>query len=540
VGLEEGGATIPDVSVIIPVYNGEDTLQRALDSVAGQSLGPDRLEVLAVDDGSTDGSPAILDRMVESHAWLHVTRQEASGGPAVPRNLALGLARGRYLFFLDQDDYLSPDALEAMVRVADENGTDVVLPRMKGVGGRSAPRAMFALTRRRTDVFASSAYWTLSAIKLFRTAMVRSLDLRFDEDVGVGEDLPFVSMAYLKGGGLSILADKDYVFWANRADGSNIMTSRLRLADRMLGASRMFDLIGATVVPGPNRDALMRRHFEVELLDSAFKAYRIEPDPAARDAAFERFREIAAGYYTENLDAAVAPAGRVLMRLVSQNRPDRFAAYLDALAEASGSPEVLLEGERVFLMLPWFRDPAEGMPDDLFDVARKLGPYCRVEPLKVGAVGVGISAICRLGPLTERVTAVTLIARSRTGEGEATFPLAFRVASDETSPVVQVEDSVPVGPLLSLPKGEVFDLYLRVAAGETWRERRVAECAPVPKQRILRGSAGGALCGMLITTPKGSLSFCVLDRAALARRRLGRAKRAAVRAVRGWFGRTRT
>jgi hypothetical protein len=154
-----------------------------------------------------------------------------------------------------------------------------------------------------------------------------------------------------------------------------------------------------------------------------------------------------------------------------------------------------------------------------------------------------MSAICRLGELTERVTGVELIARPRTGAVDATFPLAFAVPLDETNPVVEVDDTVTAGGLLASPAGEIRDLYLRVSAGEVWRERRLAECAlPPSKLRIVqgRGGQGRAIAAVLATTPKGYLALHALDRTALARRRLGHVRRSTARAVRGWLGRARS
>jgi CDP-glycerol glycerophosphotransferase len=531
----------PDVSVIMPVYNGADTLERALDSVVGQTLGLERVEVLLIDDGSTDESAAILDRIAEVHPSLRVIHQPNSGGPAGPRNRAIGLARGRYIFFLDQDDYLSADALEAMVRIADKNKTDIVLARIRGLGGRTTPLSMFTRTRPRTDVFESSAYWALNPLKLFRTEMIRSAGLRFAEDVPVYEDQPFVAKSYFEADGISILADKDYIFWVFRDDASNISTSRLTLAHRLVGASRMFDLLAENMPPGPKRDVWMRRHLQLELVRSAFRSYHVESDPSARDAAFARFREIAAAYYTEDIDAAFLPHGRVLMRLVSEGRQDRFSAYLDALADAPEPPELVIEGERIFLALPWFRDRAQGLPDDLFDIAPKLVASGRVERLGVGPGGVRFTAVCRLGALTERVTSVTLIARSRADARESAFPLAFEVVFGEGAPFVRVDHTIPADRLLTSPKGDVRDLYLRVAMGDTWRERRVAECAPAPKVRVVRSVGGtlGARYGLLTTTPKGNLSLCAVDERELVLYPLKRLARSAVRRVRRWFGRAR-
>jgi glycosyltransferase involved in cell wall biosynthesis len=530
----------PDVTVILPVYNAAEYIERAVDSIVRQTLGLPRIQVLLVDDGSTDESPAMLDRMAASHPSLEVTHQANSGGPAAPRNLALGRVRGRYIFFLDQDDYLSPDALDTMVRTADKNGTDVVLARNKGVGGRPSQRMVFARTIPRTDVFSSRAYWSLNPLKLFRTEMVRSLGLTFDENAPWGEDQPFVATAYLKGSGISILADKDYIFWVYRDDRSNITTSVVSLAERLPVVDRMFDLVADAVPPGLARDRLLLRHFRIELGDSAFEGYRTATDESLRAHAFGRFRRVVDAYCNENIEAALAPRDRVLMRLIQEGRSEDFADYLDALARQVRPPELVYDGH-LYLELPWFRDSDKGLPDDLFDIAAQLRARCRIEPLALTPAEVGLTATCRLGDVTVHVSDVSLIARSREGASDVAFPLAFEVILDEVHPFVQVEDSIPIDRLLSLPNGDIHDLYLRVAAGATWRECRVAECAPPAKLRIVRNPArtGAASFGMLTTTPKGHLALCAVDGPGLFARLLRSLPRSAASSVRRRFGRVR-
>ena len=126
------------VSVIVPVWNVEPWLRQSLDSALDQSIGRDRLEIVAVDDGSTDGSGAILDEYARRHEQLQVVHIENSGGPGRPRNVAMAQARGRYLFFLDGDDYLGPEALERLVDMAERNGSDIVVARIVGIDGRQA------------------------------------------------------------------------------------------------------------------------------------------------------------------------------------------------------------------------------------------------------------------------------------------------------------------------------------------------------------------------------------------------------------------
>jgi glycosyltransferase involved in cell wall biosynthesis len=501
----------PDVTVIMAAYNGLPYIERALDSLVSQTIGLENMQVIVVDDGSTDDTPAILDRLAAAHPSFEIIHKPKpnSGGAARGRNLALQHVRGRYIFFLDQDDYLADDTLEATVRMADENGTDVVLARLKGMGGRNTPISLYARTVPRTDVFSSGVYWTLNPMKLFRTEMVRRLDLKFAEDSSWGEDEPFVAMAYLKGNGISILADKDYVFWVYREDRSNISTSVVALADRMPVVNRMFDLVAANVPPGPERDRLMRRHFRSELMLSAFEGYRTEKDSTARRDAFERFRRIVTDYYNPEVERTLLIEGRVLMRLVSEGRQDDFQAYLDVL-EKAGTPQVLIEDGHAYLACPWFRDPAKGLPDALFEIGDDLKAECRAEPLSIGAGGIGFSATCRLGELTERVTGVSLVVRPRAGHGDLVVALVHEVVYDGTQYVVLVDDTVSVGSVLGPLSDGTHDLYVRVAAGEIGRERRVAEYAPPPGgPRILRctDARGRKKLGALRTTSAGNLSL---------------------------------
>lgn len=97
---------MPYLSVIIPVYNVEDTIDRCVDSVLGQSV-PD-MEVILVDDGSPDGSAALCDRWARSDKRVRVLHK-SNGGLSDARNKGIDMARGRYITFVDSDDWLMPD-----------------------------------------------------------------------------------------------------------------------------------------------------------------------------------------------------------------------------------------------------------------------------------------------------------------------------------------------------------------------------------------------------------------------------------------------
>lgn len=499
----------PDVTVIIPTHNGIPYIERAVASIAAQTLGLERMQVVIVDDLSTDATPEFLDRAAASHPSFQIVhRPENFGRPAGPRNEALGLARGRYVFFLDQDDYLCDEALETMVRTADANGTDVVLGRIKGVGGRNTPRSMFTRTVPRTDVFSSNAYRSLNPLKLFRTDMIRRLGLRFDENVEWGEDQPFTALAYLKGAGISILADKDYLYWVYRQDGSNITTTVAGLADRLPVVRQMFDMVADNVPAGPGRDRLMARHFAVELADSAFTGYRAETDRAVRDAGFAEFRRVVAAYYTERIDATAPPEVRIPIRLIAEDRQEDFGAFLGAMAQ-SASPEALVEGERVFLRMPYFRDGVSGLPDDLYEIGARLKAICQVQPLIAQDDELKVDAVCRLGALSDRIDSIRLVVRPR-GEraAERVVPLDFAIVRDEPRTYARIDAKVPAAALLRGLGAGTHDLFLRLSAGGVSRDSALVECAPAPAEPR-RVRAGRGVTAALVTSGRGSLSLRV-------------------------------
>lgn len=114
----------PLVSVLVPVYNAERYLARCLDSILGQTYG--NVEVVAIDDGSRDGSPALLDEYAARFGSLVLVEHRANGGAAAARNRAIELAHGEYLAFADNDDWLDPDFVERLMGVALKTGAEVV------------------------------------------------------------------------------------------------------------------------------------------------------------------------------------------------------------------------------------------------------------------------------------------------------------------------------------------------------------------------------------------------------------------------------
>ena len=113
----------PLITVIIPIYNIMDCLERCVNSVCAQTYR--NLEILLVDDGSTDGTGALCDRLAEGDGRIRVFHKE-NGGSSSARNLGLQQARGEYVGFVDSDDFIEPDMYERLMEQVKAGGYSIV------------------------------------------------------------------------------------------------------------------------------------------------------------------------------------------------------------------------------------------------------------------------------------------------------------------------------------------------------------------------------------------------------------------------------
>ncbi len=357
--------TQPDVSVIIGAYEAMPYLVECLASVEAQTIAPARLEVIAVDDGSTDGTGECLEEFA-ARAPMPVTvvRQDNSGGPSGPRNVGLGKAAGRYVFFLDADDRLGPEALERMVAMADENGTDVVLGRVEGVN-RTAPKSMFGKTLGRTDVHSSNIKFTLSAQKLFRRDLLERHGMRFDESLWTGEDALFTLEAYLRADGVSVLADYTCYYLVGREDGKHV-TKTGGYTLRFDSARALMKLIADMVPAGDRRDALMVRPFLITLLPQ-FGPTFLTDDEDVRRHKFELAGPLMDAHWTPGVARLLKVHERLRLHLVAMGRPELLLDVVRFLKAKKQAPAVLEKrGTRLYLIYPHFRSRAAGVPDEIY------------------------------------------------------------------------------------------------------------------------------------------------------------------------------
>ncbi|MFJ4715766.1 glycosyltransferase family 2 protein [Streptomyces sp. NPDC088785] len=383
---------VPDVSVVVAVYNTMPYLTRCLTSLVRQTIGTGRIEIVAVDDGSDDGSGAELERFARLHPdVLTVVHQANSGGPAAPSNRALGLARGRYVLFVGADDHLGPEALERMVAAADRLGSDIVLGRMVGVNGRWVSQAVYGESRDEVTLYASALPWALSNTKLFRRSLIEEHGLRFPEDLPVLSDQPFTLEACFRAGRITVLADYDYYFAVRRDDETNATVS-FRALDRLAGTRRLFELTRRLAEPGRGREWIHQRHFTWEvarLIGAEFLDLGADEQRQVCEGVGALHRAYASPYALKKLSAEQ----RLLLRLADAGH---LAALKGVLAcAAAGGPPVVVDAERAYAGYPCFRDPGLGLPDAWFDITEaSRGRFAEQEftPALTRLTGTGAEA----------------------------------------------------------------------------------------------------------------------------------------------------
>ncbi|MFF8949187.1 glycosyltransferase family 2 protein [Streptomyces sp. NPDC014940] len=362
----------PDVSVVVAVYNTMPYLTECLESLVGQSIGRDRLEIVAVDDGSTDDSGRELDRFAERYpGTVKVIHQANSGGPAAPSNRALDVATGRYVYFVGSDDHLGPQALERMVACADEQGSDVVVGKMVGTNGRYVHQALYKKNDPDVRLVGSALPWTLANTKLFRRELVERHKMRFPEHLPVGSDQPFTIEACVRARKISVVADYTCYYAVKRGDAGNITYRADHLA-RLRCTAEIMDFTAGLLEPGPERDAVLRRHFTWELAKLVQHDFPALDRPLQREIC-EGIGRLADAYFTDGIRDAMDVKRRVRICLARAGAIEELCEAITS-EKANGAPPFVVEGERAYARYPGFRDPRIGLADRCFELVKEAVP----------------------------------------------------------------------------------------------------------------------------------------------------------------------
>lgn len=194
---------MPLVSIIIPVYNAEKTIDRCINSILNQTYKD--FEMLLLNDGSTDASGTICDSYAKKDPRIRVIRKENSG-VSDTRNQGIAMAKGKYIQFLDSDDWVTPEATGVFVRAAEEYQCDMVIADFYRVVGERVSqkgdieeegvmdRAGYAANMMRKP---ANFYYGVLWNKFYKRSIIEEYHLKMDNSISWCEDFMF-NLEYIR------------------------------------------------------------------------------------------------------------------------------------------------------------------------------------------------------------------------------------------------------------------------------------------------------------------------------------------------------
>lgn len=223
--------TQPFISIILPCYNSEKTLNRCIDSILSQTF--QDFELILVDDGSTDSTGDTCDQFAKNNNRI-VAIHKINGGVSSARNEGLKIAKGDYVTFCDSDDLVKPDWLKSFAKMADD--IDFAAQGMETISQDGTSYLQTIKTHGRisnkelTSELMMACILGYTFIKLFRRSIIEDNNLRFDENLRFKEDDTFV-FQYLKyAKKCSSTSDANYIYYApsvNKDYGTSTAESTL-------------------------------------------------------------------------------------------------------------------------------------------------------------------------------------------------------------------------------------------------------------------------------------------------------------------------
>lgn len=218
------------ISVIVPVYNGQEYLRGSLDSLVASTH--NNLEIILIDNGSTDGSGRICDEYAKNDERITVLHTENRGVSAA-RNAGLEIATGDYIGFLDSDDTIEPDTYEYLLEAAVNNNAEVVqcgvfkefTDKTQVVNSPKSPIVAESERDMKAEFWSHFAFSVWS--KIYKSQVVR--DIRFDTAYVIGEDLRYNFEALVKSRKTLLLPCPKYHYLQRTGSACNAMPSEKNL-----------------------------------------------------------------------------------------------------------------------------------------------------------------------------------------------------------------------------------------------------------------------------------------------------------------------
>jgi glycosyltransferase involved in cell wall biosynthesis len=346
------------VSVIVPVFDPGARIDRCIESLLGQSLSAAEYEVVFVDDGSTDGTGERLEELAAQYAHVTTVRIPNSGWPGRPRNVGIDTARGEFVYFVDHDDWIGPEALERLYATAIADHADIVIGKVVG-HDKAVPRSLFRENVHDLGLRAAP-FNLLTPHKLFRRALLVEHGIRFPEGRRRLEDHMMVVPAYFKARRMAILADYPCYHWVNWTQGANASYAAPDPADYYADVREVLDIVDAHTEPGEFRDTLYGRWYRGKLLGRLGRNAFVGRPEEHRRRVLDEVATLIDERFPPRLDAALVHNFRLRAALARRRDYDGLVALAELERDLRASARIRsYRGDGTWMTLElecWLRD----------------------------------------------------------------------------------------------------------------------------------------------------------------------------------------
>lgn len=397
------------LSVVVPVYDVGSYLAPCLDSVLASSLND--LEVVCVDDGSTDGSADVLDRYAAADPRVRVLHVP-NGGPGRARNLGVQHAQGTYVTFVDADDRVPVDGLRLLCASLERTGSQLATGRVRRFSDtrswlselhvRATPQQRQGTTLAESP---SLLYDYTVSNKVLRRSLWDAAGLAFPEGVFY-EDMILTTRAYLAATSVDVLTSTVYE-WRHR--GGDVLSTTQRGAEAANLRARLdaIDTVRSLLVDGGHPELVADLERKEVSLDLPLYLHHL---PEMADEARRLFAERTATTLAQappDALAALPVTTRVPLELVRRGHVERAAQLVVQRRERGGDFDVVRRGRRLLADLPGLGDPSTGVPESAYDVRAELGVSTEVSSVVLDTSGLRITGHAEIDkvPLRHRWSA---------------------------------------------------------------------------------------------------------------------------------------
>lgn len=347
------------VSVVIPVYNSENTLEKTIQSVVDQSIGFNKIELILLDDKSTDTSRELIRTYTEQYPnVVAVFFAKNNGSPAIPRNTGIDLAKGKYVMFIDSDDWLSRDGIEKLYQMLERTGNPYGIGRtIKVEDSKLVITGEYNSCKERDEIRPCEIPHIFQHMgptaRMMRTEFLREHNCRFP-NMKFAEDKQFFIDVLTNCPAISTTSD--VIYYVNRYKDNKSLVSTTSIFEKTDTNITVIQHVISKQLPVHIEKMVLNRLYEFDCITRLFNRHHFLRSKN-KERYYEKFAEVLETTkglrydFTENF---FEPWHKVLVDLFRKGQYDQIVSLIEWSLKDTTKETVIQHN------LPYYRLPLAG------------------------------------------------------------------------------------------------------------------------------------------------------------------------------------